>query len=807
MSLENGVARLSQFGLFAGMSEADLILASNWIEEKSFSVGSSPYRQGEIPDYLYLVESGQIEEVGLDTATQVVLRRQAEPGDILGRQSALENVPHQTTATVLEDAKLLAVGTGNLRSLLSTLPSLRDRLHRTEVVNRMMAMPLFSSFDRAKLSQIADLVRVVEYPAKQMIYRSGELASAMYVIDTGQVVETLGDLSSAETWARYRAAGSWFGQEELKSNGQYKTTAFASTDVVLFRINRQDLDWLRKLQPQLSQALNPPHLADWLAKTELFAKLSDLEREHLAGFAGLAHYAPGEAIFRQGEKDKTLYILCEGAAIARKLDPEHGEESRNHLYPWAEYGERSAFLGEPHSMTVEAFTPNTWLYMHHDDIERYLTRHPEVRSKLSLKPVIEVRRQFKRLKWMDPDEQLLLRERRHWAIILGRLVAPGVLALVGLVILALLTKGERGLFRALDIAAIALALLWLAWNLIDWLNDYFMVTTKRVAQRERVLFIRETRNEAPLDKVQNVNIDQHFWGNMLGFGSLVIDTAATYGGGRVKFDYLSNPAEVQRLVFEEMGRVRASEQLEARQAIRDKLAIRLGVTFQPRIPPVATAPLATSAPLTGASLLERLSRLPRWQPVWTERKTPDEVTWRKHPIRLLARVWAPALGIIVVLVAAAALLLSSDVSSSLPLLVGSAVILLPLFFWFWWGYENWGNDQYIVTNDRLIDVEKLPLGFRSKRTETTFDKVQNVNYTIPNPLATILRYGTVIIQTAGPEGRLTFEWVVHPKTVQAEIFRRLGAYNENRRRQDLDRRTADLPDWFASYGDLTRNRP
>jgi hypothetical protein len=112
-------------------------------------------------------------------------------------------------------------------------------------------------------------------------------------------------------------------------------------------------------------------------------------------------------------------------------------------------------------------------------------------------------------------------------------------------------------------------------------------------------------------------------------------------------------------------------------------------------------------------------------------------------------------------------------------------VLLLLGFWLWWGYANWGNDQYIVTNDRIIDIEKLPLGFRSQRTETTFDKIQNVSYKIPNPLATILDYGTVIIHTAGPEGKLTFEWVLHPRQVQAEIFRRLGTYNENKRREDL----------------------
>ncbi|MBN1135765.1 MAG: cyclic nucleotide-binding domain-containing protein, partial [Anaerolineae bacterium] len=700
MTITDSVARLGRFRLFAGLSEAELIQAGNWFEEKSAHPSEVLYHQGAMPDFLYLVESGQIVEVGRDAANQVILRRVAEPGDLVGRRSMLENVQHQATATVQQNAQLLAISSGNLRLLLNTLPALRDRLQRTDVVGRLMAMPLFGGFDQEQLTQIADLVRVVEYPAGQVISRQGDMASAMYAIDTGQVAETRDSLPAAGGWIRYRAAGHFFGQEELKRNTPYQTTTLASTDVVLFRINRDGLDWLLRLQPQFNQALNPPPVADWLAKTGLFAKLSELEREYLVGFVGLAHYAPGEAIFRQGEKDQTLYILYEGEALIRALNPEGKERPRGYAYPGAEFGERSAFLDESHSLTVESVTPSNWLYTHHDDLERYLTRYPESRDKLVFKPAIQARQQLKRFKWMDRDEQLQLRERRHWAALLRRLTAPGALVLLGLGLLALLTKSERALFRALDISAIILALLWFAWNFIDWLNDYFILTTKRVAHRERLLLIRETRDEAPLDKVQNVNIEQRFWGNMLGFGALVIDTAATYGGGRVRFDYLTNPEKVQRSIFEEMSRTRAGERHEVRRVIRDKLAAGVGSTLQPRIPPIATAPLATAlTPHTRDGLRRRVAQLPRLQPVWTERKTDDQVIWRKHPIRLIIRVWIPALGIAVVLAAAAALLLSGAVPFSWPLLAALAPILSVLIFWFWWQFSNWGNDQYIVTND------------------------------------------------------------------------------------------------------------
>lgn len=808
MAIINSVTRLGQFRLFAGLSEGELIQAGNWMEDRLARAGEVLYRQGEMPDFLYLVESGQIAEVGRDGKKQVILRRMAESGDLAGRRSALENAPHQATATVLQDAQLLAISTGNLRYLISTLPTLRDRLQRTDIVSRLIAMPLFSGFDRAQLDQIADLVRVVEYPAGQVIYRRNEMPSAMYVIKTGQVVETQDGLSSADTWARYRAAGSWVGQEELKSNSPYQTTALASTDVELFRINRDGLDWLQRLQPQFSQALNPPPIAGWLAKTELFAKLSDLEREHLAGFFGLAHYPPGEPIFRQGERDQTLYILYEGEAIVRTLDPEGKERPRDYVYPGAEYGERSAFLGEPHSVTAEAATANNWFYAHHDDLERYLTKHPEARDKLKFKPVVLTRKQLPRLKWMEQDEQLLLRERRHWAALVKRLFVPGVLIALLALFLFVLRGSDRAPLRALDVLGLAAVSIWLAWGLADWWNDYFIITTKRVAHREKLLFIRETRDEAPLDKVQNVNIEQHFWGDKLGFGSLVIDTAASFGSARVKFTYLSNPAKVQQSIFEEMSRVRAGERHEVRRAIRSKLAAGIGVTLQRDIPQLATASFSTNSasPMGGRPAAPAL-RLPRWQPIWTERKTKDRVTWRKHWIRLLGRVWLPGLSILSILIAAILLRFAGGVRLSPPVLGSLAVMLVLLGIWIWWGYENWGNDQYIVTNDRLIDIERLPLGLRTTRTETTFDKVQNVSYTIPNILANIFDYGKVIIHTAGTEGRLTFDWVTHPRQVQSEIFRRLGTYNENKRRQDVERRTADLPDWFASYDGLTRNRP
>ena len=114
------------------------------------------------------------------------------------------------------------------------------------------------------------------------------------------------------------------------------------------------------------------------------------------------------------------------------------------------------------------------------------------------------------------------------------------------------------------------------------------------------------------------------------------------------------------------------------------------------------------------------------------------------------------------------------------------------------------QDQQDLDNDRIIDTEKLPLGFRSSRTETTFDKVQNVNFVIPGVMANFFKFGTVTVYTAGVEGKLDFEWIKDPARVQREIFTRLGAYEERQARRRREDQWELMPEWFAIYEETRR---
>ena len=788
--------RLSSFWLFDGFSYEELGKIAQFALERSLSLGVQLYRQGDEPDYVYLVESGAIREVGKDAAGNDVLRRLAEAGDYFGWRSTLEDSRRNATADVVRAATVLAFRADDFRTILAMFPRLRERILRARIVNRLLSFPAFASFSENQLRHVAELVREVKYPAGQTIFHQGELADAFYLIDTGQVVErTIGKVPGRQTWPKYLTAGAFFGRYSLLRKLPRRAAAEAVTDVCLFRLSAAAFDWLRQLQPGFEAALKRHDVLGHLGRIRAFSKLGEPELKQLAGFVGIAHYRPRDVLYRQGQDDPTLYILYEGEAIVRGLDEEGRERPRGYLKPGDAVGETSLFLREPRDVTVEATTSSNWFYLTRQDLDSFLDRRPDLVDKVTPRREVRAKQQLKRLSWMEPDEVLLLRKRRHLFFLATRLLWPLILLVAALVTLLLSSWP-----RVVSYFLLVIALLWILWLVIDWLNDYYVVTTTRVAHQEKVLMIREARDETPLDKIQNINTDKDFLGNALGYGTMFIDTAAGIGASRVTFTFLEDPQGVRNLIFDQVSTAKAGEKEEVREVIRDKLEGTMGLGTRPTVPKPAVpqvgpaAPPPPPQPSFWSKLYERT--LGRW--FWIEKRTDDRVTWRKHWIRLLQHIWAPLVAFFVWLLVLA---LYMELMEDPPLWMGLAMAFLFLLAlgWLLWEWENWGNDLYIVTSDRLIDIEALPLGFRLKRTETTFDRIQNVNFEIPGPIATILNYGTVAIYTAGAEGRLDFVLVRDPRRVQREVFRRLAAYDETQRLEERENRWADLPEWFEVY--------
>ncbi len=558
--------------------------------------------------------------------------------------------------------------------------------------------------------------------------------------------------------------------------------------------------------------MEPLEAAEYLRGVPLFSGLSDEHLERVAGIAREVAFPRHSTLATAGQPGHAFYLILSGEAVVHALFPGGRLRPVNYLRPGSHFGVTSLLLGEPHDATVVATTDVVALAIDRADLNQLREEDPTLDRELSLPEPVAVKLRHAQLPWLVPDEVVVYLARRHWFSFLRAMFLPTlglvlVSVLLGLASRALLLGpvGTLILFALPVTPYLALA----SWHLIDWRNDYFAVSTQRIVSRNLVILQRESREEAPLTMVQNVVVARDRIGQLLGFGTLTVQTAAQRDVGNIIFSYLPNPDVAKNVIFQQLQRAQARTQAAHQERVRSELKRRLGWVSAQEIEAevrerLASAPEQAPERRRGRPRLRRFRILP---PVRIERG--NTITWRKHYIFLLQRLaGALAAGILWLAVTVAYL------AGALPLLtpgqfgtlLGLVIAGLAIAFWFWWELEDWKNDVYIVTEDRIIDVEKVPLWGREERREATLERIQNVNLLIPGPLAAALRYGNVDIDTAGGEGKFTFTNVVEPHQVQREIMFRVAQARQRRQQLEGLRREKEIADWLAVYERLRRER-
>lgn len=151
---------------------------------------------------------------------------------------------------------------------------------------------------------------------------------------------------------------------------------------------------------------------------------------------------------------------------------------------------------------------------------------------------------------------------------------------------------------------------------------------------------------------------------------------------------------------------------------------------------------------------------------------------RQHPI-----VNVPWIIIAIILVLAPTVLFPFiavflPVAASLPvgyMIVGTVFWYVATFGFILGNFLYWFFNIYIVTNERVVDIDFLYLLYK-RFSQAELSKIQDISFTSGGILATIFDYGNVTIETAGEAPNLEFEKIPHPEKV-VETIRSLADLN------------------------------
>ena len=117
---------------------------------------------------------------------------------------------------------------------------------------------------------------------------------------------------------------------------------------------------------------------------------------------------------------------------------------------------------------------------------------------------------------LKKGENILLITRQHWI----KLLLPVFVWIIAAILLIWLA-GTTGFIITL------FAGLYPIYEYLNYKNNLWCITNMRVVD-ESGFFSRYSK-ESPLDKINNVEYEQSFWGRIFGFGDVDIQTAAEMG--------------------------------------------------------------------------------------------------------------------------------------------------------------------------------------------------------------------------------------------------------------------------------------
>lgn len=556
--------------------------------------------------------------------------------------------------------------------------------------------------------------------------------------------------------------------------------------------------------------------AERLSKIGVFDILSQEDRERWAGRFRRELFGEDEVVVRRGDRCSAFYIVDQG-----RLRSYTGTDDEEHnvtlLYPGDYFGETELLSGQRHSATVEVLADAELLVLEKSNFDLLMTEFPGIRERFRTVGRRRAEAGRMRFPWLRPGEVAVFFSTKHWIVLWHMLRLPLVLGILGLIATVVYLDTANGSISA-QVLALMTGTLWAltvflaVYRFLDWRNDHYIITNLRVLHVERVLLLREDRDEAPIGRIQDVQVSRRgILAKLFDYGDVIIQTAAATQ--RVVFATVPQPDQVREALAAATERIGAQDEAREIQSIQKEMkrilkvpdpATTEGEEAEGDEQPVSVdEPEAEEEAAAVSALGMWLSEGVRWLrglftfETWIESDDGETITWRKTGWLLVKVSVTPFFTGLIVMVLFLWILSQGIGSFVLPLLL--VLLGTAIFGWWFYLYWDWQNDIYQISGNRLVDLKKRPLFLEEQRREASLDRVQNVDLSIPGPIAQLLNYGTVTIETAGEVGAFEFEFVHNPRGVHEEIFARLNEFTERQREERREDLRSEIARWFKVY--------
>ncbi|MCK9245378.1 MAG: cyclic nucleotide-binding domain-containing protein [Anaerolineaceae bacterium] len=527
-----------------------------------------------------------------------------------------------------------------------------------------------------------------------------------------------------------------------------------------------------------------------LRESALFSALPDEDLPIIGEALVRVELPAGEILFEEGEDIDGIFLVETGKLTGFDQENRHiADYKRGDIL-----GLITSNMANERQETIQAQKNSQVWYLSGANLERLISERPAFAETVTVLANSQVMVRRMAMPWLEADEKVSLIARKHPVFLLFAGAPPILFFALTLVGLNYLQPESimLGVMFFFFICAV-----WLLWNINNWANDFYLITSKRMVWVERVSGFYESRQEAPLGTLISVGVQTGQMGAILGFADVIVRTYY----GDIRFERVAHAKTIGKLIESFWAKSKHVDlELDAKE-IRRVLREKFGKAPEE----------VTSKELQDEYGIE--NEIPRAEISFFEWLFSDflkvryeaggSITYRKHWVVLLRKIFLSLAGAVLSAGFVIAVLTRniSGLNSGMALTLGFFALMVS-FAVMLYQYVDWRNDVFQLTPNQVIDLDRKPFGRESRRA-APLDNILSIEYERRGIIPMIFNFGTVYITVGNTQ--LTFNNVYHPSDVQQDIFARMGKHVQETQDRQTNQERDRIAQWFKVFQEESRD--
>lgn len=530
-------------------------------------------------------------------------------------------------------------------------------------------------------------------------------------------------------------------------------------------------------------------LVDFLSDNILFHHLDNETLGSLSAFFTVVEYDRGAFIINQGELDESLFFILSGKIRLTLQVAGRGEVLKAGIIERGDllnYEMLEPGIKAPYS--ARALTPVSIAKIDRKNLRTVVKQFPELYQPLSVLYHSHKMAVRKGSHARFAEESIYYLARRHPIHLIFSLLVPIFFAVITLPLI-------NAFYRSTDMTSglllfgldLFIVLVWIVWCIIDWINDYAVITSRRVFFEEKVMFFYHSQHESPMSAILSVTAATSLLGRLFAYGDILVKTYT----GLIVLPGQKNPSLIVDIIETLWSRNKTTNSVHEKEEVQTTLRRELGLPII-QSEGVVEDEQPTEEYSKAGSLLSALANV-----FSLIKEEENQVTYWTHWIFLIKGLFLPTvlfLALLTFSIYRTSGLINFLSDPSFYLLFG--VLLSVTLAWLLYKYFDWRNDYYVISDEQILDVYKKPLG-REEKNSAQIKNILSIEYKRLGIIGLLLNYGTVYIRVG--DSTLTFDNVYNPAFIQQALFRRMETLEQksNEERQISERNR--MAEMIAAY--------